>query len=220
MPLNVFSPSTDVEVVIAGWAGRDTAAVRHHIQELSAIGVPPPSQTPLFYRVAADRLTQDEEVTVLGPNTSGEVEPVLVWTDDGLLVGVGSDHTDRDSERFGVAIAKQLCPKIVGRAFWAFEAVEERWDQLILRSYREVDGQSSLYQEGHLSALLPPAQLIGFCRDGGHGSLAAGSVLFCGTVPTRGGIERADALAIELFDPVTAAALRHRYRVRELPIVT
>ena len=31
------------ELVIAGWTGRDVAALNHHIDELKAIGVPPPS---------------------------------------------------------------------------------------------------------------------------------------------------------------------------------
>ena len=35
-------------LVIAGWAGRDMAAIEHHIEELAAIGVPRPSAVPLF----------------------------------------------------------------------------------------------------------------------------------------------------------------------------
>ena len=30
-------------LVIAGWTGRDVAALEHHIEELKAIGVQPPS---------------------------------------------------------------------------------------------------------------------------------------------------------------------------------
>ena len=32
------------ELVIAGWTGRDVAALNHHIEELKAIGVQPPSR--------------------------------------------------------------------------------------------------------------------------------------------------------------------------------
>ena len=39
-------------LVIAGWTGRDAAAIAHHIEELAALGVPAPSAVPLFYRVA------------------------------------------------------------------------------------------------------------------------------------------------------------------------
>ena len=78
-------------LVLAGWAGRDEAALRHHIEELAAIGVPPPSTVPVFYRVAVDLVTQANRIQVLGPDTSGEAEPVIVALDDGLWVGVGSE---------------------------------------------------------------------------------------------------------------------------------
>ena len=48
------------DLVIAGWTGRDVAALEHHIEELKAIGVQPPSMVPLYYRVAASLLTQAE----------------------------------------------------------------------------------------------------------------------------------------------------------------
>ena len=35
------------QMVIAGWTGRDAAAIEHHIAELTAIGVPRPSSVPL-----------------------------------------------------------------------------------------------------------------------------------------------------------------------------
>ncbi|HMG51191.1 MAG TPA: DUF2848 domain-containing protein [Inquilinus sp.] len=212
-------PGGTAEVVIAGWAGRDAAAVRHHIEELAALGVPPPSRTPVFYRVAADRLTQTGEITVLGRHTSGEVEPVLVWAAGELYVGVGSDHTDRDAERAGVALSKQLCPKVLGRGFWRYADVAGRWDDLVLRAEVEVDGTTRLYQEGPLAALLPADRLIELCRAGGSGSLADGSVMFCGTVPALGGIARSDAFRMALHDPASGTSLTHAYRIHELPVV-
>ncbi|GBQ27417.1 DUF2848 domain-containing protein [Gluconacetobacter azotocaptans] len=206
-------------VVIAGWAGRDRQDVDHHIQELAAIGVAPPSRTPLFYRVSADRLTQAEEIEVVGHDTSGEAEPVLVWSPDGLLVGVGSDHTDRTSEAYSVALSKQLCPKIVGTRFWRFDDVRTHWDALVIRAYSEIDGVRALYQEGALSALLRPEELVETCRARDNGRLQDGSVMFCGTVPTIAGIFRADAWTVELYDPRTDTTLRHRYTVRELPVI-
>ena len=215
-----FDPVTlPRQVVVAGWTGRDAASVNAHIEELAALGIQPPSQTPLFYLVASDRLTQQDVVTVVGRNTSGEAEAVLVWQPDGICIGVGSDHTDRDSERYGVAIAKQLCPKVVGRHFWSFRDVTRCWDQLILRSFRESEGSTSLYQEGPLSAVLHPDELMERYGRTGYGQLQTGSVMFCGTVPTLAGVARADALTVELHDPATGSVLRHRYRVQELPVV-
>ena len=56
-------------LVIAGWTGRDEKAIRHHIEELAAIGVPRPSTVPLFYRVAATQLSQTTALQVLGRST-------------------------------------------------------------------------------------------------------------------------------------------------------
>src|ERR1700727_107709 len=76
------------DLVIAGWTGRDVAALNHHIEELKALGVMPPSKVPLYYRVAAQMLTQADRIQVLGDDTSGEVEPVLVGAADRLWVTV------------------------------------------------------------------------------------------------------------------------------------
>ncbi|AQU88418.1 hypothetical protein B0W47_14210 [Komagataeibacter nataicola] len=86
------------DVIVAGWAGRNPADVQHHIAELEMLGVAPPSTVPLFYRVSADILTQAENIVVVGEQTSGEAEPVLLRTATGLYVGIGSDHTDRFCE--------------------------------------------------------------------------------------------------------------------------
>ena len=63
-------------LVIAGWTGRDAAAVQHHIDELARLGVPAPSCFPLYYRASAHLLTQESAIEVVGPETSGEAEPV------------------------------------------------------------------------------------------------------------------------------------------------
>jgi hypothetical protein len=84
-------------LIVAGWTGRDEAALRHHIEELAAIGVPRPSSVPVFYRNSVLNLTQSSVLEVLGPDTSGEVEPVIVALGNQLCLTIGSDHTDRSS---------------------------------------------------------------------------------------------------------------------------
>ena len=37
-------------LVIAGWTGRDRAAVDHHVRELAAIGVKPPATIPCVFQ--------------------------------------------------------------------------------------------------------------------------------------------------------------------------
>ena len=44
-------------LVIAGWTGRNVAALEAHIKELEAIGVKRPKSVPIFYRVACSLLT-------------------------------------------------------------------------------------------------------------------------------------------------------------------
>ena len=80
-----------VELVIAGWTGRDEAALKKHIKELEELGVKPPKTTPIFYRVAASLFGNFGEIQVSGPDTSGEVEFVLMQNPEGLFVTVGSD---------------------------------------------------------------------------------------------------------------------------------
>ena len=93
-------------VVVAGWTGRNMDAVQHHIDELAALGIAPPSQVPLYYRVAASLLTQEDTIEVLGSGTSGEVEPLLVRSNGKTYFGLASDHTDRDLEVHSVAASK------------------------------------------------------------------------------------------------------------------
>src|SRR5437763_8416312 len=147
-------------LIVAGWTGRDEAALRHHIEELAAIGVPRPSSVPVFYRVSAANLTQADAIEVLGPDTSGEAEPVLVALPDGLWLTLGSDHTDRKAETLGIALSKQLCPKVVAGVLWRLDEVADHWDRLTLRSFATIEGRRRLYQEGPLAALRAPADLL------------------------------------------------------------
>jgi Protein of unknown function (DUF2848) len=204
-------------LMVAGWTGRDEAALRHHIEELAAIGIPRPSSVPVFYRVSAANLTQADAIEVLGGDTSGEAEPVLVSLSDGIWLTLGSDHTDRKAETFGIALSKQLCAKVVGRVLWRLDDVAERWDRLMLRSFATIDGQRVLYQEGALAAIRTPADLVARWQNG---ELTAGTLMFCGTLGAIGGIRPARRFEMELEDPVRGRSMRHVYDIRTLPVVT
>jgi 2-keto-4-pentenoate hydratase/2-oxohepta-3-ene-1,7-dioic acid hydratase in catechol pathway len=203
-------------LVLAGWAGRDQAAVEAHIRELEALGTSRPSRTPVFYRVASRLLTTGDAIEVVGDETSGEVEFVLVIRDDGAWVGLGSDHTDRDLERQSVALAKQLCAKVMAPALWRLDDVMEHWDDIALRSWTYRDGVRAAYQDGTLAQILTPANLLSMYA-GFAAPLAAGGVLFSGTLPTLREIAPADAFEMELFDPVLKRRIRHSYRIDVLP---
>jgi hypothetical protein len=197
------------ELVIAGWTGRDQAALHKHIRELEEIGVKPPKTTPIFYRVAASLFTTAGEIEVSGPDTSGEVEFVLIKEDSQLRVTVGSDHTDRKAETIGVSLSKQLCAKPVSPESWRYDEVKPHWERLMLRSW--ADGE--LYQEGPVTAMRAPEDLLQ--RFGG---LRSGWAMFCGTLAAKGGIRPAAKFAMELEDPVLGRKLRHEYAIKVLPV--
>ena len=197
--------------VIAGWTGRDQAAVEKHIKELEELGVARPASTPIFYRVAASRLTQAPAIEVSGGASSGEVEFVLVRHSGKLYVGVGSDHTDREVETYGVTVSKQMCDKPVAASLWAYEEIADHWDQLTLRSWAADD---ALYQDGTVAAMRSPEDLIGR-----WGELAEGTLMFCGTLAAIGGIRPSSRFALELADPVLGRSIRHGYDIVELPVL-
>ncbi len=203
--------------VIAGWTGRDQRRVDEHINELKAVGVAPPSTTPLFYRVSASRLTVADEIEASGDNSSGEVETVLVSVDGSLWVGVGSDHTDRGVEGYSVAVSKQMCDKPLVPELWAFDDVAKHWDSLELRSWLVTGTERRLYQEGATSALLEPGTLIDKYAGG---SLPEETAMFCGTLPAIGGVRPAERFAFELHDPVLERTIAHEYAINVLPVVS
>lgn len=205
-------------LIIAGWAGRNAAAIEHHIEELAALGIPRPSTTPLYYRVAAQTVTQSSRLVVLGPDSSGEVEPVLVAMADGLWIGIGSDHTDRKAEASGIALSKQLCGKPVGTQLWSYADIEGHWDELVIRSWATIDGERILYQDSSISTLRTPRDLIR--KQTGTDMLPAGTLMFCGTPGAIGGIRPAARFEMELRDPVLNRALTHSYDIEVLPVVS
>ncbi len=204
-------------LIIAGWTGRDPASVEQHIAELAAIGVKRPRSVPCFYRLGANLLTTETDLEVVGGDSSGEVEFVLISAPDGLYVGVGSDHTDRKVEAYGVTVSKQMCPKPVGRALWRLDDVEDRWDALVLRSHVTRKGKRVLYQEGPVSRMLAPRDLLARLAQSG-GDLPVGSAMFCGTLAVHGEIGGGERFEIELHDALKNRSLTHGYWTRCLAI--
>ncbi|MEM6974034.1 MAG: DUF2848 domain-containing protein [Pseudomonadota bacterium] len=196
-------------LIVAGWTGRDDASVQHHIEELAAIGVPRPSKVPLFYEVSPTLATQADRIAVLGQETSGEVEPLVINAGGMLWLGLASDHTDRGLEAVSVAHAKQACPKVLGRALWPLAPLEDRLDQLALRSVIDDD---VLYQEGLLAAILPLRSLIDAA------GLPEGAAMLCGTLPAIGGVRSATRYRMSLID-AEGAAIQLEYRCEALPVI-
>jgi hypothetical protein len=206
------------ELVVAGWTGRDQAAIAAHIQEMKEWGVAGPTQTPMYYRVSASLLTTDHEIEVIGRDSSGEAEFVLFNVNGEILLGAGSDHTDRKAESVGITLAKQMCPKVVAAEVWAFSDVEPHWDDLIIRAWATIAGERVLYQEGNVTVMRHPRDLMDLYtkRTGIH--FGPGFAMYGGTFAAIGGIRWADEFEFAIEDPVLQRRISHCYKMKSLPI--
>jgi 4-hydroxyphenylacetate 3-monooxygenase len=174
---------TDFTAVVAGYTGRDAAAVQHHIDELAAIGVAPPPAVPMFYPVESVTVSAAAALAVAGERTSGEIEPLYIRHRGRYYLGIASDHTDRHVEMLDIGDSKRACPKPVAGTVVAIpELGGLSLDECRARSW--VDGR--LYQDGTLDKLRTPANVVELLleRTGiGDGDF----VCLGGTLPVIGG---------------------------------
>ena len=201
-------------LVVAGWTGRNLSAVQHHIDELAELGITPPSQVPLYYRVSTALLTQSDRIEVLGEGSSGEVEPLLIRAGGKTYFGLASDHTDRDLEAHSVAASKQACAKPVATTLWDFDDIAGHLDDIRLRCWITENGQEILYQDGTLAGMRPLAEL---CDGAGFDE---GTAMLCGTFAAIGGVRPARSYRMEVSDPHRDKTMDLSYTVETLPIVS
>lgn len=190
---------TPQRLVIAGYTGKDQAMVRKHIDELKELGVAAPRQVPMLYDLSPELLQNGEQISVVRNECSGEVEVVLLDIDGTWHIGLGSDHTDRVLEAISVQKSKQVCPKMVSSEIWSLESIASRWDEIELKSWVTIEGQTHLYQSGKLAAFLEPEQLLSIVKERGYES--PGLCIYCGTLPLEtGGIQYGGTFKAELID--------------------
>lgn len=206
------------ELVVAGWTGRDEAAIAAHIKEMKEWGVPGPTQTPMYYRVAASLLTTATEIEVIGRDSSGEAEFMLFNVDGEILLGTGSDHTDRKAESVGITLAKQMCAKVVAGEVWRLSEVEPHWDELTIRSWATIGGERVLYQEGSVTVMRHPRELMDIYTQRTQLQFAPGFAMYGGTFAAIGGIRWADEFEFAIEDPVLKRRISHSYTVKSLPV--
>ncbi|PSK89193.1 uncharacterized protein DUF2848 [Murinocardiopsis flavida] len=212
--------TTDVTALLnAGYAGRSQDDVRAHVEELAALGVPAPEQTPALYPVSPYLARQTGRVHAPHARTSGEAEWALVVAGDrpeDLLLTVACDHTDRALEVHGVAWSKNAAPDVIGRRAWRLADVADRLDEITLTAWVGADGAETEIQRGTLAELLTPAYWVEVLRE--RGLLTPGTVLLSGTIPMRENVDQfASAWRVEMADPATGAVLRLDYTVERLP---
>jgi hypothetical protein len=203
------------DLVIAGWTGRDAHKLQEHIDELAALGIAPPATVPCYYRAGIETLTQAPLVDVLGQDSSGEGEWVLIETPEGRFIGCGSDHTDRKVEAYSIPVSKQMCPKPISAALWRWEEVAPHWDQLEIHSEIREGGAWVTYQRGLVAAMRHPEDLLEKARALGVPT-GPGMVMFGGTLAVQGGIRPAADFRVTLHDPVLGRSLGHGYTARSV----
>jgi hypothetical protein len=199
-------------VVVAGFTGRDTADVAHHVAELEAIGVRCPTTLPCFWRLPAHLGLQVDRLGVVGGATSGEAEVCLVVDGDDVLVTLASDHTDREVEASDLAVSKRVCPKVVARAAWTADSLGGRWSELALRSWIVEDGREVVYQDGTTGALISPPELLARLPFPAPRSF----VMLTGTVPAIGGVRASSVFRAELHDPAHDRTIHLRYDIADV----
>ncbi|WP_430297752.1 DUF2848 domain-containing protein [Sinomonas sp. B1-1] len=204
-------------VLNGGYAGRDTAQVQHHVDELAELGVPAPTTIPTLYPLSATQATQAGSTQVQHGRTSGEAEWALIVGDgpDDLLVTAACDHTDRDLEVHSVAWSKQAGPDVLGDVAWRLSDVEDALDGFSLRAWVTHDGAETLIQDGSPSQLLPPRYWADRLDEAGL--LRPGTVVMSGTIPMVPGVDQfADGWRVELADGEGNVS-RVAYEVEMLP---
>ena len=147
-------------VVIAGFTGRDRVAVEEHLTELQELGVPTPGTIPSFYVTPGASAVQQPRLPVVGADTSGEAEAVLIFDGVDAYLTLGSDHTDRAAEAIDIALSKIACPKPLATGAWRLDEVANHADELEVRSWISSGGEETLYQQGRLGELMALDELI------------------------------------------------------------
>ncbi|MEM6945639.1 MAG: DUF2848 family protein [Pseudomonadota bacterium] len=211
---------TPTRCIVGGWTGRDAAKIAHHIEELSAIGVAPPSTTPLYYRAPVVQLTQGDRIEALSDETGGEAEPVILDDGERLWLTLGSDHTDRGLEATSIAHSKAIGAKILAREAWPLEPLAGWLAAIRLTAEMSTDGDTwASYQDERLAAMLPLGEIIAGAPNASEGRLGAGTVLYCGTVPALSGIQPTPFFRARLIDEEGGREIGLSYSVAALPVI-
>lgn len=204
------------KVYCIGYSGRNQDKVMEHVKELAEIGVPEPEEIPALYPIRISSLTQGSAIEVLGRETGGEAEIVLIFggTSEDVWVTVGSDHTDRGLETVDINKSKQVCDKPFAKKAWLFRDLLDHWDQLILSSSVRINSEWLPYQEHTVQSILHPEDIIEFLSR--KNVILKNAVFFSGTVPLKEGFKFGDQFKMKLIDPVTSDEISCEYEIHHL----
>ncbi|MFS0576828.1 DUF2848 family protein [Sporosarcina sp. 179-K 3D1 HS] len=219
LPLNVEGSETQVKidhVYCIGYAGRSLEKTMEHIIELEKIGIPRPEEVPTLYPVRRNSLNQSGEIQVLGNESSGEAEIVLVFGDseDEVYITVGSDHTDRSLETVDINKSKQICDKPLAQKAWNLKDVVNHWDDLILTSQVMVNDEWVDYQRAKINEIIPLNEIKDFLSK--KGAAMKNSVVFSGTVPLLDGFKYGTGFKMSFIDETRNSEIHAEYAISRL----
>lgn len=201
-----------VRVYNLGFTIRDKEKMQRHLDEVTGVHLDWPERPPIIFPISAWATITASDVPVQYETTSGEIEIVTVDTPDGLLIGVGSDHTDRKLETVDIPWSKQVAPNVLAPTFWRWSDVQDHWDEVRLESY--VDDK--LYQRASVAEFWTPQEMVDSVQ-GRIGDVPGVKIFYSGTVVSED--ERLDfgrSWSLRMIDPVTGYAIRHDYTVTVL----
>lgn len=203
-------------LINAGYTGRNQEAVRAHVEELRKVGIPAPQKTPVFFPKAADLIRQEGVISALDKDCSGEVEFVLLATEDGWYITVGCDVFDFRVEGFQSDKSKCLYPNYLAASAWRYEDVKDHWDELVLRSWIGPD-HATLYQEGTLSQILHVEDMVEMLKPCLVDGVVPGTVLSGGSLGCFvEGMPYMECFEFELEDPVLNRKIKGSYTTERI----
>ncbi|WMI72171.1 DUF2848 family protein [Aminobacterium sp. MB27-C1] len=198
-----------------GWAGRNKDEIRKHAAELAEHGIRGPKSMPEHFLCSPNVVTQDDEITVVGDGTCGEIEFFFLEREGNIYVGVTSEHTDRSLEAVDMVKSKAICQKPMSTTVWKYEDVKDHWDDLELIAWQTKDGKEVVYQKEKLSALITletlreeALKLYSNLED---------CIIFSGTIPALNGLVYGEKFRGCLKDDVLGRSIGFEYSVKIVP---
>jgi hypothetical protein len=197
-----------------GFTIRDAAKMQAHLDEVAKEGVTPPvcETPPIIFPISPWAWLTDSVCLIQTEHTSGEIEIFMLDLGDELLVGVGSDHTDRKLEGTDIPWSKQVAPNMVAPTLWAWTDVAEHWDECTLDSWVTLQGERTHYQSTSVSEFWTPPEMV--AGVAGRAPADTPRVFVSGTVVSLGHqLIYGDTWELALHDPVLERTISHTYDV-------
>lgn len=198
-------------LMMVGFSGATIEKAMEHVGELERLRVQCPAIIPAMYPGDPAQITQAAEIEVAGEKTSGEAEYLILKHDGKYYIGLGSDHTDRESEQEDISASKRECPKPCAAVLWDYYEVKDHLDKIRLASSVTVGGREIEYQSGTMADILAPISLLGkVSRE----EELEDCLIFSGTLPLLRGYRYGERFSCRLVDDLLGREIDLSYAVK------